>query len=460
MLNIALIGAGLHNLMLALWLHDQQQRCAQPRRESRIWLELFERQSEIPTNRTISAHQSDIPLPMQRFMQRYTRRSWDSYLVSFGGSRQTVPLGYITLDLNLIRDAIMQLEQEGKLRIHLGRAISADNLPPSTLGTPFHVCIDSAPKSVYSPAASAPTSPADPSPPQGVQQFFGRTYRFSHSHGCTVPIIMDARVSQPPDTGFRFIYLLPESNHDLLIEDTRLIPTPVAMSELEDWVSHKTPELLEKPQCTDSHDSESQFAATRELLPEVTHTECGIIPIPLHPWTPPSEPGDHRTSSGCRVIAAGLAAGYFNPTTGYSLPHSLRSILALSRDLSPMDLAPENASNAPLSFTHFHSFARAAQSSWPAYHLFNLLLFHGFPPGRASYAFAYFYSLPKPFIQKFYSGQLRLRDMWIFLLRRAPKHFLFRRIPLIAARFIARYPGHKEKERAYCSEPQPVRAQK
>jgi lycopene beta-cyclase len=56
------------------------------------------------------------------------------------------------------------------------------------------------------------------------QKFVGRTYRFEEPHGSTRPVIMDAFVDQ--EDGYRFVYTLPFSATELLIEDTYYSESP------------------------------------------------------------------------------------------------------------------------------------------------------------------------------------------------------------------------------------------
>ena len=53
----------------------------------------------------------------------------------------------------------------------------------------------------------------------GYQKFLGLTVETEEPHGMEYPVTMDARVEQID--GYRFIYLLPLSQTELLIEDTR-----------------------------------------------------------------------------------------------------------------------------------------------------------------------------------------------------------------------------------------------
>lgn len=454
MLNIALLGAGLHNLLLALWLREKSSNPEASPSERSLWIEVFERETAIPIGRTISAHESDIPSAMRPFLARYTSNRWSSYTVAFDGSRRSIPLGYLTLDLERIRADVEALDRAGLIALHLGQSVHPHQLPKSVNGQPFQICCDSSGASTRTHSRSGTLlRPDTTKTSQGVQQFYGRTYRYPDRHGLSEPVIMDARVPQPETGGFRFIYLLPCSDEHLLVEDTRLIPEPVAMSALANCVSPDLPHQLE-PRAQRASGSTvvaggtSRLPAlsTGERTVEVTHEENGRIPIPLHAWDSPvfSEREHLGQSMGCAVIPVGLAAGYFNPTTGYSLPHALRSIQALGQDISKTLQKPypeQMAGSALCSFTAFSAFARSTRTSWPAYRLFNLLLFYGFPAGKASHAFAYFYALPVRFVQRFYSGQLRLHDLWIFLLRPAPRHFLFRRIPLIASHFMTRRAG-------------------
>jgi lycopene beta-cyclase len=50
------------------------------------------------------------------------------------------------------------------------------------------------------------------------QKFVGRSYRLERPHGCRRPTIMDAKVDQ--SSGYRFVYTLPFSETEFMVEDT------------------------------------------------------------------------------------------------------------------------------------------------------------------------------------------------------------------------------------------------
>jgi lycopene beta-cyclase len=58
----------------------------------------------------------------------------------------------------------------------------------------------------------------------GWQYFLGRELRFARPHGLERPIIMDATVDQ--QDGYRFVYCLPFSATEMLVEDTYYRLTP------------------------------------------------------------------------------------------------------------------------------------------------------------------------------------------------------------------------------------------
>ena len=56
------------------------------------------------------------------------------------------------------------------------------------------------------------------------QKFLGLFIRLAEPHGLTGPILMDATVKQ--EDGYRFIYTLPFSETDVLVEDTYYADDP------------------------------------------------------------------------------------------------------------------------------------------------------------------------------------------------------------------------------------------
>ncbi|TZG27310.1 lycopene beta-cyclase CrtY [Sphingomonas montanisoli] len=218
----------------------------------------------------------------------------------------------------------------------------------------------------------------------GWQKFVGRTYCFARPHGVTLPIIMDATVDQRD--GYRFVYCLPFSATEMLVEDTYYADGPAlddhaigariaAYVADQGWPAHKT--LAE---------------------------ERGVLPVAMG--------GDVATLwEGADVARLGLRGGFFHPTTGYSLPDAVRNALLLAEqtDMTSAGLC--------------RLFRREAERLWrdrAFYRLLNRMLFRAAEPDRRYRVLEHFYRLDEALIGRFYAGRSTLLDKARILSGRPP----------------------------------------
>jgi lycopene beta-cyclase len=223
-------------------------------------------------------------------------------------------------------------------------------------------------------AASAVIDARGAAPPAGLdlawQKFVGLTCRFAAGHGVERPVIMDARVAQ--DEGYRFVYSLPFSDTELMVEDTYYSTSPV----------------LDVPMVRGrlgSHIARRGFG-----LAEIVGEESGVLPVLLGGdleslWRPADPP----------VARLGLRGGFFHPTTGYSLPDAVRNAALL-------------AEQPDLGGAALHSlFRRRASTLWDRrrfYQRLNRMLFRAAEPRLRYRVLEHFYRLPEAVIARFYAG--------------------------------------------------------
>jgi lycopene beta-cyclase len=207
------------------------------------------------------------------------------------------------------------------------------------------------------------------------QKFVGRTYRFEEPHGSTRPVIMDAFVDQ--EDGYRFVYALPFSATELLIEDTYYSESP----KLD------VPLLRQR---IEKYHLEAWEPA--ELIAE----ETGVLPVALG-----GDIAQLWSTRDAPVARLGLRGGFFHPTTGYSLPDAVRNatLLAAQPDLSTPAL-------------HWLYRGRAV-SLWKErefYRMLNRMLFRAAAPADRYRVLEHFYRLPNEVIARFYAGQSTALD--------------------------------------------------
>ncbi len=210
----------------------------------------------------------------------------------------------------------------------------------------------------------------------GWQKFVGETLTISGGHGLTRPIVMDATVDQAE--GYRFVYCLPFDAQTVFVEDTYYSDTPDLDVDLV------------RDRIADYAASHSWQIAARG------HSESGVLPVVVS--------GDFErywNSTGAGIAKAGLRAGLFNPTTGYSLPDAVR-LAATMPDLVDLDGAAFAAAVKKIS-----------ERTWQRGRFFRILdtmLFHAADPAKRYIVLQRFYRLSPKLIARFYSGTTTLAD--------------------------------------------------
>jgi lycopene beta-cyclase len=199
-------------------------------------------------------------------------------------------------------------------------------------------------------------------------------------------VVMDATVEQLD--GFRFVYLLPFGPDRLFVEDTYYSDTPdIDRAALAGRIA--------------------DYAAARGWQVEgVEREEAGVLPVVLG--------GDfdaYWRSGGANVPKAGVRAGLFHPTTGYSLPDAVRTarFIAELRDWS-----------APALHDALHGFARKAWQERGFYRLLDRMLFRAADPAERWRVLQRFYALDESLVGRFYAGQSTFRDKARVLMGRPP----------------------------------------
>lgn len=224
----------------------------------------------------------------------------------------------------------------------------------------------------------------------GWQKFVGHTYRFASPHGVELPMIMDATVDQRD--GYRFVYCLPFSATEMLVEDTYYTED----SALDDRALGARIEAYVADKGWPAHVLIAQ--------------ERGVLPVAMG--------GDVASLwDGAEVAQLGLRGGFFHPTTGYSLPDAARNALLLSRQT-------HLSSRALLDLFRGEAARRWRDRSF--YRLLNRMLFRAAAPARRYRVLEHFYRLDEELIGRFYAGGSTLFDKARILSGRPP-------VPLLRA---------------------------
>ena len=206
----------------------------------------------------------------------------------------------------------------------------------------------------------------------GYQKFVGQFITTQKPHGLDHVILMDARCEQRD--GFRFIYVLPWNERQLLIEDTRYsnsakIDTAVFTRDIADYASKRG-----------------------WYIASIERQESAALPIPLL-----SEPMP-VTTIPARI---GVGAGLFHPTTGYSFGEALRFAIWFSaQDLTDTDLTYAAMHEYQTRFWRRTKFLRRL----------NNMMFLAAAPEQRVNIMAQFYKRSHSLIERFYANQLTSSD--------------------------------------------------
>ncbi len=218
------------------------------------------------------------------------------------------------------------------------------------------------------------------------QKFVGLEVRVSEPHGETIPVIMDATVSQ--SDGYRFVYTLPFSADTILIEDTYYADGPaLEPGKLRARI-------------------EAYAVSRRWHISEVLREETGTLPILLG--------GDIDAfwrEAGTGAARIGLRAGLFHPTTGYSLPDAVAVADALAA-------LPEITTQSAARLTQACSKQRWQERGF--YRMLNRFLFLAAEPDSRYKVLQRFYELHEPLIERFYRAASTYADKARILIGRPP----------------------------------------
>lgn len=227
-------------------------------------------------------------------------------------------------------------------------------------------------------------SPDKPWRGVGYQKFRGLFISTPGPHGVAHPIVMDATVSQ--EGGYRFLYVLPWSDTELLVEDTYYDESP----------------SLPGPEKDPAISAYLESLGIKDFA--VIGVENGILPIPLHG----ARLLDHGQTG---VLTSGLAAGLFHPTTGYSLPDAVRFADWLAEE-------PQLTSQALAKAAELRAEAHWRRGSF--YRRLNNMLFKATTPDKRFEILATFHQHDAGLISRFYAGALRGLDPLRILRRKPP----------------------------------------
>lgn len=353
--DLILVGAGLANGLIAWRLRQRQPE---------LKVLVIEAGDRPGGNHTWSFHEGDLTTQQHAWIAPLVAHRWQHHEVRFPEFTRQLPTAYLSVTSERFAD-VMEDALSEQLMTH----------SPVRQVTPTSVLL--ADGTTFSAAAVIDGRGYRPSPHLtiGAQAFVGQQWQLSKPHGLTQPRLMDAMVDQA--SGYRFVYTLPLSATELLIEDTHYIDQAT----------------LDEQQARTN--IQRYAAAQGWQLERLQREEHGNLPITLA--------GNFEAfwESVQKQPISGLRAGLFHPTTGYSLPHAV-------------ELADLIASQTELDAnTLFDLIKQFAARRWREQRFFRILNRMLFLAGRSEQRWRVmqrFYSLNAGLIARFYAGHPTLAD--------------------------------------------------
>ncbi|MCW8984242.1 MAG: lycopene beta-cyclase CrtY [Thermoanaerobaculales bacterium] len=354
--GLVLVGGGLANSLIASRILGEAPDFP---------LLIVERGPTLGGNHTWSYHDSDLTPAQRAWLQPLVAHSWPRHELRFPKRLRVMDGGYNSVTSERLHEVV-----GGVLGDRVLFESEVEDVTPTRIRLRGGDCID---------ARAVIDGRGDPGGHHlevGFQKFVGLFVRLAADHCLDGPILMDATVEQRD--GYRFVYTLPFSDRDLLIEDTYYSNLPqIDRAEISSGIQN--------------------YASDRGWqIAEVTGEESGVLPIVYG--------GDidafwREGPSG--VARSGMRAALFHPTTGYSLPNAvtLADAITANRSLE---------SEALFQLTKELSMKHWRRTGY--YRLLNRMLFCAAEPDLRYRIFERFYGLSDPLIRRFYAGRLKWND--------------------------------------------------
>jgi lycopene beta-cyclase len=364
--DVLIAGGGLAGGVIALALAARRPEVA---------VTIVEAGTTIGGNHVWSFFDSDVAATERGLVEPLIGHRWQGHDVAFPGFRRTLRGIYNSIESERL-DEVVRATLPAE-RVISGVGVAALDTAGATLTDGSR--IDAA--GVIDARGFGDGAALD----LGWQKFVGRLLRLSAPHGITRPMIMDATVEQAP--GYRFVYLLPFDATRIFVEDTYYHETrAIDVARLGDRIQ--------------------DYAFVRGWQIEaIEREEAAALPIAC------GGDFDALWPAGDPVGRVGMAAGLFQPMTGYSLPDAVRTaaLVAALPDLSSAKLAEA-----------LRAHARSAWGQRGYYRLLARMLFRAADPADRWRVLGRFYRLDEGLIARFYAGRSTFADKARILIGKPP----------------------------------------
>jgi len=365
--DIAIVGAGLAGGLLALALKKTHPD---------LDIKLIEASSRIGGNHLWSFFASDVADGDRWIVAPLISYGWKGYDVAFPGHARTLDASYYSIESERLDQVVRAALPDGALMLRrkvLGASATAVVLADGDR-------IEA--KGVIDARGPSDLGLLD----LGWQKFLGREFHLAEPHEAPRPMVMDATVEQID--GYRFVYCLPLAATRMFVEDTYYSDTP------------------DLDRATLSGRIDAYAAARGWQVDTVAREESGVLPVAMG-----GDFEEYWRSGGNKVAKAGMRAGLFHPTTGYSLPDAVRtaSLIARASDLSGVALHDLT-----------YRFARSLWRRRGFYRMLDTMLFKAAEPAERYRILERFYRLDPLLIGRFYAGRSTMTDKARLLMGKPP----------------------------------------
>lgn len=364
--DVAIVGAGLAGGLIALALRHKHPD---------LDIRLIDAGESVGGNHLWSFFGTDVDDADRWLLAPLVVHAWRDYDVAFPAHSRTIPATYYSIESARLDEVVRRALPEHALM--LGRKVSG----ASATAVVFQDGDRLEATGVIDARGAGDLSTLE----LGWQKFLGREVQLAGSHDVERPVVMDATVKQID--GYRFIYVMPFADDRLFFEDTYYSDSPRLNVRA---VSHRL----------------DRYAQEKGWTGETVREEQGVLPVAIG--------GDfdaYWRSGGGRTPKAGMRAGLFHPTTGYSLPDAVRlaTTLAARRDFTGSDLHDAT-----------YDYAKARWEERRFYRMLDAMLFRAAEPQARYRVLERFYRLDRRLIGRFYAGKSTMKDKARILIGKPP----------------------------------------
>lgn len=374
--DMIIVGAGLSGLLTA-W------RCLDI--HSELTVIVIEASETIGGDHTWSFNKSDILEHLQDWITPFIAHQWSSYDVKFPKRKRKLEISYCTGNSDTLRRCVQPHIDSGRLIVKTDcRAADVQ---------PYDVTLENGQKLSAKCVLDARGFKANADVILGYQKFVGHVIRTKKPHGVHRPIIMDATVEQLG--GYRFVYCLPYSETEILIEDTYYT----------DGAELKSQEVDARIK-----DYIRDNLGVKDY--EVSRREKGVLPITLAVDESFGMDVSHEKTA---PVQLGMTGGYYHAVTGYSLPEAVKSANVVC------DMIEKNKPEFGAAVLHEMAYHRVDHYHEEKFlRLLNRMLFRAAKPTERYKVLQRFYGLSEGLIERFYRNRLTKSDKLRILIGKPP----------------------------------------